>query len=287
MQRSVCDHRMMREQARRALRRVGVVVLACCLGGCAPQSAAPDRSSAALTTAVLTTAAASSKATCPQVVVALDPGHNPVRIDGFDPVTGASQIDYPNGAEDADVFAVATRVRERLQRSGYRVVMLKTSVTESVTYRQRVGRAVAAHARVAISIHTSPGANAVFVQRVGLYREGTAADGTTLRITYRSGATAAASQRYGQAIADARTRAEGLPVMVTNNDFGGRAPLWTGNIPMIALMSDRVPWVYNEFGLDSAGGSTPLPSSWLARYAQGIAYGVQTALPVDGRGCAG
>lgn len=181
------------------------MVLACCLsGGCATQS-----TDAGYSSTVSAATGASSKASCSHVVVALDPGHNPVRVDGFDPVTGASQIDYPNGAEDANVFEVATEVRELLQHNGYDVVMLKHAVTENVTYRQRVDRAVAAHARVAISIHTSPGANDVFVQRVGLYREGVGADGATLRITYRNEATAAASQRFGEAIARARTRAEG------------------------------------------------------------------------------
>ncbi len=273
---------MVRVQASVALLRMSAVVLACCLSGCC----ATQSTDAGYSSTVSAATGASSKASCSPVVVALDPGHNPVRVDGFDPVTGASQIDYPNGAEDANVFEVTTDVRELLQHNGYDVVMLKRAVTENVTYRQRVDRAVTAHARVAISIHTSPGANDVFVQRVGLYREGVGADGATLRITYRNEATAAASQRYGQAIASARTRTEGVPVMLTDNDFGGRAPLWTGNIPMIALMSDRVPWVYNEFGLDDAGGSTPLPSTWLSRYARGIADDVRTALHVDGHGCA-
>ena len=281
MQRSVCDHRIVRVQASRVLLCAGALVLACSLGGCATQS-----TDAGYSSAVSAATSSSSKASCSHVVVALDPGHNPVRVDGFDPVTGASQIDYPNGAEGANVFEVATEVRELLQHNGYDVALLKHAVTEHVTYRQRVDRAVAAHARVAISIHTSPGANEVFVQRVGLYREGVGADGATLRITYRNEATAAASQRFGEAIARARTRTEGMPVMVTDNDFGSRAPLWTGNIPMIALMSDRVPWVYNEFGLDGAGGSTPLPSTWLSTYARGIADGVRTAIPVDGHGCA-
>lgn len=269
---------------------VGILALVF-VAGCAETAQPPARASSSMSVSrgVPATSHAgevpAGTPNCTHITVALDPGHNPIRIDSFDPVTGAAQIDYPNGAEGADVFTVATEVRDRLQTHGYHVVLLKRSLTESVTYRQRVDRAIAAHASIGISIHTSPGANAVFVQRVGLYREGIGANGSTMRVTFHDPATAAASQRYGAAIAAARTRAEDMPVHVTDNDFSGRAPLWTGNIPIIALISDSVPWVYNEFGLDDAGGSIALPPAWLSRYAEGIADGVQDALPVDEHGC--
>lgn len=216
---------------------------------------------------------------CVAPVVALDPGHNPVRLDTFDPKTGVAQIDYPNGAEDTDVFSVARQVSTALRARGYRVVLLKRAPTESVSYRQRVDRAEAAHAAIGVSIHTSPGVNAVFVQRVGLYREGVTANGKTLRVDFTDRATAALSQRYGALVARERTRAEGHAVSLQDNDFGGRAPLWSGNIPIISLIATHTPWVYNEFSPGTSGGSIPVDAGALRTYARGIADGVQGAVP--------
>lgn len=229
-------------------------------------------------TTAMSLASPAPSAACAPTTVAIDPGHNPVPIDDFDPVTGVAEIDYPNGAEDRDVFAVAEQVRDMLVGFGYRVILLKRAVGESVTYRQRVQRA--AGATIAVSIHTSPGVNAVFAQRVGLYREGIGADGRQLRVTFTNRATAARSERYAHAVAEQRTRIEGRPVAVRDNDFGRRAPLWSGNIPVIALIADTVPWVYNEFGTPDAGGSTGLPRARLDAYARGLVAGVRSAVPV-------
>ncbi|NMO03971.1 hypothetical protein HH308_22405 [Gordonia sp. TBRC 11910] len=261
--------------------------IAVVLSGCAAASSGggafsstPSRSSSSLSQSSTTPLAApTSKVACAMPVVALDPGHNPVRIDSFDPKTGAAQIDYPNGAEDADAFSVASQVAAMLRGSGYPVVLLKRSTAESVTYRQRVDRAEDAHAAIGVSIHTSPGVHEVFVQRVGLYREGTGADGKHLRVTFDDAATARASQRYGAAIAAARSRAEGHRVAVTDNDFSGRAPLWTGNIPIIALIATHTPWVYNEFSPGATGGSIAVDAASLRAYATGIANGIRAALP--------
>ena len=94
----------------------------------------------------------SSLLPCAPRVVALDPGHNPVRIGSFDATTGVAQIDYPNGAEDGNVFAVAQQVAATLRGRGYRVVLLKRSPRESVSYRERVSRAEQAGAAIAVSI---------------------------------------------------------------------------------------------------------------------------------------
>ncbi|MFW0791188.1 N-acetylmuramoyl-L-alanine amidase [Gordonia sp. CPCC 205333] len=211
--------------------------------------------------------------------MALDPGHNPVRIESFDPKTGAAQIDYPNGAEDGDAFSVASQVAEILRARGYRVVLLKRSPNENVSYRQRVDRAEAVGAQIGISIHTSPGVNAVFAQRVGLFREGSGVDGATVRVTFRAERTAAASQRYATKVAAARSRSEWHPVTVQDNDFSGRAPLWSGNIPIISLIAQSTPWVYNEFSSGTTGGSIAVEPTALRAYAKGIAAGVQQALP--------
>lgn len=256
-------------QLRAIARLVGAALVAMVGAGCGTQPSVASPSSTRAPTTV----------GCAAPVVALDPGHNPVRIAPFDAKTGVAQVDYPNGAEDGDVFSVARQVSSRLAGRGYRVVLLKRSPTESVTYRQRVDRAQAAHAAIGVSIHTSPGVNAVFVQRVGLYREGMGADGTTRRVSFGDESTAASSQRYGAQIARNRSRAEGHPVTVRDNDFGGRAPLWSGNIPIISLIAADTPWVYNEFSPGSSGGAVPVDSAALRAYARGIADGVQAALP--------
>lgn len=261
-----------------SVRRAAAVAVAFTVAACGSAGAPPAQSSASPVTSPAIPGTV-HPVSCAQPVVALDPGHNPVRIDSFDPRTGAAQIDYPNGAEDGDVFSVATQVASALRSSGYRVVFLKRSPLESVTYRQRVDRAEQARADIGISIHTSPGAHAVFVQRVGLHRQGPGADGATKRVTFADSATAARSQRYAAAIASARTRAEGTRVTMQDNDFGGRAPLWSGNIPMIALIATHTPWVYNEFGPNGTGGSIPMSSAALRDYASGIAAGVRAALP--------
>ncbi|GED97123.1 N-acetylmuramoyl-L-alanine amidase [Gordonia crocea] len=217
---------------------------------------------------------------CAPRVVALDPGHNGRSIEPFDPVTGIKQVDYPNGAEDGNAFAVARQVAATLRGRGYRVVFLKRSPAESVSYRERVARAERAGAAIGVSIHTSPGVNAVFPQRVGLYRGGVGADGRARRIVFTNPVTAAASQRYAAAVAASRSRAEGHRVTVRDNNFGGRAPLWAGNIPVISLIAVNTPWVYNEFGpAGGAGGSIPVSGRALSAYARGISTGIIAALP--------
>ncbi|MFT4201368.1 N-acetylmuramoyl-L-alanine amidase [Gordonia sp. (in: high G+C Gram-positive bacteria)] len=251
-----------------------VLLAALAVAGCAVEPAGTPTSSAD------PGSSGSSTTPCGTPVVALDPGHNPVRIESFDPMTGAAQIDYPNGAEDRNVFAVAQQVATTLRARGYRVVLLKRSVGESVSYRQRVARAEHAGAAIGISIHTSPGVNAVFPQRVGGWRSGAGRGGRQTRVVFTNPATAAASQRYSAAVAAARSRAEGHRVVVKDNDFGGRAPLWAGNLPIISLIAVNTPWVYNEFGpAGGAGGSIPVGAAALRAYAKGISDGVLAALP--------
>ncbi|MFM9378488.1 N-acetylmuramoyl-L-alanine amidase [Gordonia sp. VNK21] len=216
---------------------------------------------------------------CPAPVVALDPGHNAVETNEFDPVTGVLMRDYPNGAEDRDAVDVATAVKTDLEASGYKVVIVKPTAASDVTYRERVTRAEKAGADIGVSIHTYTNDHRIFVQRVGLYRSGTGADGAPHTVTFEDAAVAKKSQKYAAAIASARTGAEGREVSVTDNSFDGRAPLWGGNIPVISLISDKVPWVYSEFGTAAGGGSTPIGAAGVETYAQGLAAGIKDAVP--------
>ncbi|WP_345313702.1 N-acetylmuramoyl-L-alanine amidase [Gordonia alkaliphila] len=226
-----------------------------------------------------TTTSQAAEVGCTAPVIAIDPGHNPTPIDMYDPKTGAYMSDYSNGAEDADTMEVSRRLREDLVADGYTVVLLKKGVNESVSYRDRVTRAEKANADLAISVHTYTDDHRIFVQRVGLSRQGTGADGQPHQVTYTNRATAAESQKLAADFAAARGKVEGRTVEITDNSFDGRPPLWAGSIPIIALISDKVPWIYNEFGTPTGGGSVPIGEQGIATYAQSLAAGVRAAVP--------
>lgn len=214
-------------------------------------------------------------------VVAIDPGHNGVKVDGFDEKTGAKMADYPNGAEDADVMEVSKSVKEALEDDGMKVVLLKEDVGDNVSYRERVDKAKDAGADVAVSIHTTPGVNysMVIAQNEGGYREGATESGETKRVTFENADVAKKSQEYAKAVADARTEAEPNPVkMTTSLDFGGREGLWSGNLPIIQLLSEDVPWIYSEYGTDSGGGINPIGDDAKKVYAEGLSTGLKEAL---------
>ena len=97
-------------------------------------------------------------ATSDNIVVAIDPGHTSVsHADEIDPITGVKMSSTSNGQEDNDVFYVAEKVRNELESDGYEVVMLKETIDEDMTFRERVDRAADADADIGISIHTTPG----------------------------------------------------------------------------------------------------------------------------------
>lgn len=214
-------------------------------------------------------------------VVAIDPGHNGVKVDDFDEKTGAKMTDYPNEAEDADVMEVSKSVKEALEDDGMEVVLLKEDVGDNVSYRERVDKAKDAGADVAVSIHTTPGVNysMVIAQNVGGYREGATESGETKRVTFENADVAKKSQDYAKTVADARTKAEPNPVkMTTSLDFGGREGLWSGNLPIIQLLSEDVPWIYSEYGTDNGGGVNPIGDDAKKVYAEGLSTGLKEAL---------
>lgn len=227
------------------------------------------------------TTLAAPQSTCKKTVIALDPGHNPSAIEEFDQITGAKMVDYPNGAEDGDVFTVANLVSNALKSDGgYEVVLVKKNPQESVTYRERVDRAEKAGAVIGVSIHTSPGDHSVFPQRVGLFREGPGQDGATKRVEFTASDVAARSEMFAGKFARARSASEGVQVQVRDNTFDGRAPLWSGNIPIISLISTKVVWVYNEFGPASGGGgANKIADGDLQKYADGIVAGIKASAP--------
>ena len=211
--------------------------------------------------------------------VALDPGHNGVATNTFDPVTGVLMADYPNGQEDADALEIARAVRDRVEAAGFGAVLLKDAIDDNLSYRDRVDRAAAGDAVMGVSIHTTPGADgsAVYPQRVGGFRTGEGDDGQRTTVTFGDVATAAESQRFSTMMAGARSVAELRGVPVTDISFDGREGLWGGNLPVISLIADT-PWVYNEFGSVAGGGAHGISTAEKARYVDGLSAGILAGL---------
>lgn len=217
--------------------------------------------------------------------VVIDPGHSGKDSTRMDPETNIIDHDYPSAtSEMKDVFEVATNLKSKLESAGYKVVMTKNSVNDSVSHRQRAEIANSNNAAIAVSIHTDQGANSfgkwgqVFAQKVGLYRN-SGQDGKGTPVKFADQAIADLSQKYSNTIAQTRTAIEGVTVTNVVNSFDGRKGLAGGNIPLVQLFS-KVPWVYNE-----AGG--PLNADQKNKYAQGIYDGIVKSVSPDnsGTGC--
>lgn len=215
-------------------------------------------------------------------VIALDPGHGGAVAEYVDEETGLRDRETPNSPEREDVLDVANRVKSQLQEAGYTVILLRESNEQAINKRERVNAAEAAGARMAISIHTTPGAiNEVWPQHVGGYREKPNGE----RVEYNSQNVADESRLFAEAIAEARTQSEGHTVSVSTSTFQGgeHAP---GNIPHVQLWSS-IPWVYNEIGQNQGTGITDQRKQ---DYADGIVNGVKAAVPqndsTDSQGCA-
>lgn len=227
------------------------------------------------------------------IVVAIDPGHTSVsHADEIDPITGVKMSSTSNGQEDDDVFYVAEKVRNELESDGYEVVMLKETIDEDMTFRERVDRAADADADIGISIHTTPGdANTgeVYNQFVGGERY--SPDRSTV-VTFDNEETAEKSTEYSEIMAEARQEVEGTTVEVTKNSFDGRESegKWGGDLPVMSLLSEEVPWTYHEFtnengqgGVQGIDGSSPGNERPNAdRYAEGIIAGVKAVFKDSG-----
>ncbi|HEV7454147.1 MAG TPA: N-acetylmuramoyl-L-alanine amidase [Candidatus Saccharimonadales bacterium] len=230
-------------------------------------------------------------------VIVIDPGHSiddsTVKNGGkpvVDPATGLLDYDYPNKPEIYEVYKVAEKVRDKLTKDGYKVIMTKPSADSDASFRARANLANDNHAALAISIHDqsgNPGGlpfanqnNFVYVQKMGLHRD--KADGTQIKFgtppAAGGQAVADTSAKYGQIFADARTAAEGHKVTVTTASIDRGAKFSPGNIWMVQLFSN-VPWIYNEVGGNSAGQSG-LSDTDQNKYANGLVAGVEKSVPL-------
>ncbi|MDL2363282.1 MAG: phage tail tip lysozyme [Patescibacteria group bacterium] len=199
--------------------------------------------------------------------VAIDPGHGPSAVT-VDSKTGLKQVETNNQPEGKNVWDVAQLVKKSLEADGYKVVMLKQTEDESVTFRQRAERADQANADIALSIHTDStlgNDGQIYPQKVGLYR-GSGANKTT----FTDAKTAETSQKYSDIFKSERQKTEGSDIVVKYNDFNGRQGYEPGDIQMVQLFS-KTPWIYNE-----------AKSSDVAKYAKGLISGVEKSLGQSG-----
>jgi N-acetylmuramoyl-L-alanine amidase len=216
-------------------------------------------------------------------VVFLDPGHGGAIPDYTDAKTGIVTNETANSPEREDVLQVANKVKSQLEMAGYTVVLSRTTNDAKVTFRERADAAAAAKASIGISIHTSPGGPSDAWSQHDGYREH---DGKrdTFGDTDQEKDTMKASQTYAAAIGKARTAAEGHDVGLDLDyshqlaSFGRGGNIKSpGNIPLVALWSPTVPWVYNEIAQD--GPNASITEKTKDAYAKGIVDGVKAALP--------
>lgn len=257
-------------------------------GGGAVQTTAPaaptTSAAAAAPTAEATTSAPASAAqqASASCTVAIDPGHNPKSIKPTDPKTGIQMVDYSNNYEDKDVFEVSQEIKKRLETKGFKVTLVKERVDEDASYRVRVDRAVAAKAALGVSIHTNhgQGTSEVYAQVVGDHRA--KAPGSSEQVKFTNQAVADNSGKAAKAVSEARSAAEKSTVKVGKVNFDGRAELASGNITNIQLIAgtENLPWIYNEFGSASGGGTVGnLSAEEKAAYVSGVSDGIEKAMP--------
>lgn len=206
-----------------------------------------------------------------KTVVVIDPGHSGEEIHEKVPNTQIDTFDYPNGAEDADVYGVAKKLENKLDSAGYKVILTKNSVNDTVSLVKRAQIANSNNADIAVSIHDDAGASAfggsfamVYPQKVGQYR-GIGSN----QITFKDTQVASKSNKYATNIKNARKQNGDPSVKIGQNNFNGRG-LTPGNIAFVQLLS-KIPWIYNE-----SGG--PLNEAQQTKYATGLFEGIKNSI---------
>lgn len=225
-----------------------------------------------------------SSSSSPQITISslgsatifLDPGHGASltgtaasgTVGGDGIISGESN----NGQEDKDVWEVASRVKTKLEADGYTVVMSREE-NSSGTLWEKAKMASAANAAIAVSIHTDENSNWIAAQEVGRYRKNQSND---VEMVFKNADTAQKSQLYAQSFKTARDQAEGTSHEVITNmeaSFSPERDLEShGNIAIVMLSAQDVPWVYNEIERDSGAG---ISEDTKEKYAEGIYNGIK------------
>lgn len=238
-------------------------------GATTTPAATPTPSTGVTTTT--STIAATSKGT-----IFIDPGHGGSISAYTDEKTGLMTSENQNMPETEQMLIVATRVKTDLEKVGYTVVLSRTTNDQKIRFRTKADAAIAANAVLGISLHSDESVNQAWAQRVGAFRQ----YGDN-KVVFSNEETAKKSAQYNAAIISARSTAEGRAVgddasgSQQTASFGRKDILSKGNIPLISLFAETVPWSYNEF----AHGGTKLSEKQLQQYADGIVKGVQAANP--------
>lgn len=266
---------------------VGVIVIALVLLTASPSADDPSVGVGASSTAADVPVSCSSVQPEPKVVF-LDPGHG-ADLAATRATSGGSQGIYSGenssgGNEPADVFAVALAAKGQLETDGYTVVLSRTADPDpaQLTLWEKGLLAQTADggqaADIGVSIHTdlagTIGAGQIYYDSVGAYRTNTS-DGFTAEFTNSD--TAALSHDYALNFQKTRAEFQGEPPTVSpGHEFpAGRGLGSSGNIPIIMLTAQDVPWVYNEMARTTAAG---LSEADLALYAEAIVKGVESSL---------
>ncbi|TAH36625.1 hypothetical protein EYC59_00410 [Candidatus Saccharibacteria bacterium] len=217
-------------------------------------------------------------------IIALDPGHG-ADIDQYTDVgegslnTGLADREKNNQPEGADVMTVSKRVKAELEQAGYRVLLLRGD-NEAVKKNKRVADAIAAKATLGVTIHSAEESymNQVWPQRVGTYRQ----YGST-KVSITNEAVAKKSQAFAKVFADERGKAEGHSISqdqtqsvqtaaFTRDDVPSK-----GNVSLMQLWGQNIPWVYNEIAADQGAG---LSDGLKQKYTDGLVASIKAAIPV-------
>ncbi|MGF7229088.1 MAG: N-acetylmuramoyl-L-alanine amidase family protein [Candidatus Saccharibacteria bacterium] len=225
-----------------------------------------------------------STGTKPTIV--LDPGHAPTTDIKVDPASNIAVLDYENDPEMQQVWDVAQKVKTALDSAGYNVLLTKTAVNDSTTdLKKRADFAAQNNAALGVSIHTTPtkgGINAVYVPKVGEYRE--TSDGKTKKY-YTNQTLADTDLKDAQTMAAARSAALNNETvkagpygdLIGIRDTSTSTIVSRGNV-LITDYFATTPWVYNEQLQDDASGNA-ISAGVETGYVAGLVKGIEAIVP--------
>jgi N-acetylmuramoyl-L-alanine amidase len=230
------------------------------------------------------TTAASDTTGKPTIV--LDPGHAGASTREVDPSSGIeTQENGGAPGEMQNMWDSAQIIKSKLETAGYNVALTKNSEADTAGFVTKIARAEQAHPALVVSMHYTGGASfgapndhyGVTPQEVGRFRQN---KDNGKRKTFTDDVLAQKSLQDAQIIAAERSKtgdkANVAPLDLSFPKDRGDVLAW-GDISIVQLLSN-VPWVYNETG--SSGFDKQ-------KYADGIANGIEKAVPVNGGGGSG
>jgi N-acetylmuramoyl-L-alanine amidase len=225
-----------------------------------------------------------------QSTIFLSPGHgsgaagNAVGLGGLVYGAGGGNVN-----ETQNVLIVSQRLREKLENSGYNVVLAREDNNTNPSVSQRTQMARDAGAVLGISVHSCPGTSEDWYQEMGRFRKNNldhTAVSTEARVEFGAGQlgistetarrTAELSKQYATTIANARAEVEGRTVTARGNLQGYfyKSPSRTtyGDTALEMLFAEDTPWVYSEF--KSSGPDNTMTEEQINQYVEGLYNGI-------------